>query len=702
MADGGENIAKGAVNGITGLIQKLGTDGISPIVANLEKYTQYLVGMVKPLADIQKSMIDMAKSAGLASASIMASAKGFIAANRDLSLSINYGVSTQELLGLQQKTMRSIGRNIQISRTERPIVENGEVVGKYDSEIELMAAARTAFGDETVAKIAAGFDKLGKSMGAAAKETGKLYEEAGRYGLNLEQYADNFISNLSMAQNFSFKKGVDGLKEMARKATEVRQDMQQVAQFAEKVNNVEGAIETAANLQVLGGSFAALASPLNLLHDSLVDMNSLQDTMLNMTKGAAFYDQTTHQIDMDQFTRMRLQAAARSIGLDPNKFIDQAYAQARGDEIEKQLRQNGSADEDVIALLRNVGQINSETGEAGATIGGDFYSASEIAQSEQLQNQLIMENRSQTDDIKAIAKSVLSIEEQMTGRKYQLVNELAYNKMQPGILGRKSAWEEATGFVEQKLTPEFYSALGRIGLAQDAVIPIYAGIMGGITDLTQTLNANSPEEFGQKLGDTIQGMLPDNWGVDVRDSVAAIGTSVGKLFEGFSQWFEKNDIHVNPLAPAEVPKIGESNGTQPPVASAAGSGSGSGGSGVSPGSSSSSSAPTIERGRTTSEPPQPNSTTFTTSERSVPRSETVQSTTATYLGTDAAGTPEYNINVGGQFTMVVKSESGTDLTKINIDNLVREWIRQNPDEIIRMFNQATANAERVGVSQNNI
>ena len=144
-------------------------------------------------------------------------------------------------------------------------------------------------------------------------------------------------------------------------------------------------------------------------------MNGLQDRFAQMTQGAATYNSVTHQIEMDPVTRQLMKRAAESMGVDPNNFIDQAYAQARQTEIKRQIDLNGIGGirDDVLKMLPNVGEIDSETGVAGATIGGQFRSLAEIASMPDLQDQLIEETRSESEDIKVIAKSVMTIEDKV-------------------------------------------------------------------------------------------------------------------------------------------------------------------------------------------------------------------------------------------------------------------------------------------------
>ena len=478
-----------------------------------------LAASIRPFTQVQTAAAELAKSIGLSSKSIMSTATRTIEQNRKMQLSMSYNISTPEMIKLQGTMMSKLGRNVaidQVGTVERNV--NGEVVNpNFDSDIENLIAASKVFGEEKVGNIVAGFDKLGISMKSAAKATGKLYKEAGEYGINLQKYTENFTSNLQMAQMYNFRNGVNGLKEMARKATEIRQDMKQIASFADKVGTVTGAVETAANLQVLGGSFAALSNPLAMLNESLTDMNGLQDRFNQMTQGAATYNSVTHQIEMDPVTRQLMKRAAQSMGVDPNNFIDQAYAQARRTEIERQIDTNGIGGirDDVLKLLPNVAEIDSETGVAGATIGGEFRTLSEIASMPELQDQLIEETRSESEDIKVIAKSVMTIEEKVAGFRSQAENEEARNKIIPGAVSGLSSYEIASRVLNEEFTPEVIESARKIDLFTESIDVFLQSIgaratIGGVKAADAVINSESPqqargvveEEFKKLFGDS--------------------------------------------------------------------------------------------------------------------------------------------------------------------------------------------------------
>lgn len=534
MAEG--NIAQGVVNGVTNtLIPNQYTADLGLVLNAAKMLVTGLTNLVAPFTSVQTSVIDLTKNLGLAGTNIMALSKRIIAQNKAMSLSMSYSVSTEEMMKLQKDVLSRLERNVSVDmvgtvqRNER-----GEIINtNFDSELENLVAAREVFDDETVAAMVAGFDHIGISMTSAAKATGKLYKEAGKYGINLQKYSKNFTDNLSKVQTYNFRNGVKGLQEMARKATEIRQDMAQVYNFADKVNSVTGAVETAANLQVLGGSFTALANPLAMLNESLTNVEGLQDRMNNMAKGRARYNQRTHEIEMDPVTRMQMRRAAESMGINPDNFIDTAYAHARREEIQRQMNINGvgGMSTDVTNLLKNIGTINSETGVAGATIAGQFRTIGEIGASEELQRQLIEENRSESEDIKEIAKSVIGIEGLMKGRVYQIQNQAAENKIKPGVIGGRSQVENTTDMLLNGFTPELISAAGKMQFPFESLKSTASNIVAkDLLNLFESFNATSLTQFNETLGQKLTNVFGTG---SFRDALFGAMTGMTETIGGF-------------------------------------------------------------------------------------------------------------------------------------------------------------------------
>ena len=659
-------------------------NGLGSIISFSNQLTQALGQLVKPFTSVQTEVINLTKALGLAGTNVMAFSERLIAQNKAMSLSMSYGVSNEEMLKLQQKVLTGLDRNVSIDMVgtvQRN--ENGEIINpNFDSELENLVSAYKVFGDEATQKIVAGFDHIGMSMNEAAKTTGKLYQEAGKYGINLQKYSKNFTDNLSKVQTYGFKNGVKGLQEMARKATEIRQNMEQTFKFADKVGSVTGAVEAAANLQVLGGSFTALANPLAMLNESLTNVEGLQERMNNMAKGRARYNQNTHQIEMDPVTRMQMRRAAESMGIDPENFIDTAYAQARRQEIERQVELNGVGGmrEDTLNLLKNVGTINSETGVAGATINGKFQTLGEIAASTDLQDQLIAENKSQSDDIKDIAKSVLGIEGMISGRTEQFRNQAAENKIRPGVAG-PSLVQSVTDTLNYGITPEAISAVGKLQFPFESTEgTLYTYAIKGLGEIVSSVNASSFDEFLAKFGTAFTntfGTSPFATEVlgfltDFLDTAATIAGDINAVFTQLGFDLSTQATAVRPQMGREGSPTGITESPMAPKAIPVVV--------VNPGPGNGNAKQSVN---------------LNGNNQSMPGASVYPGADTGQAGGQNGGTPEatdVNLNISGTLTMNVNGDNGT----IGEINLI-EMIEKNPtlrNEIARMIAEALAKQNR--------
>ena len=704
MADGIVDKTKDKIKELEESLNKL-----KQPVTNLGVALGSVVGMaesiaatVQPFTQVQKAAAELAKNVGLSSKSIMSTATRTIEQNRKMQLSMSYNISSPEMIKLQGTMMSKLQRNVAIDQFGTVQKNaNGEVVNpNFDSDLENLIAASKVFGEENVGNIVAGFDKLGMSMKSAAKATGKLYQEAGEYGINLQKYTENFTSNLQMAQMYNFRNGVNGLKEMARKATEIRQDMKQIASFADKVGSVTGAVETAANLQVLGGSFAALSNPLAMLNESLTDMNGLQDRFNQMTQGAATYNSVTHQIEMDPVTRQLMKRAAQSMGVDPNNFIDQAYAQARQTEIKRQIDLNGiGVDDKLKTLLSNVGEIDSETGVAGAMVDGRFRSVAEIAGNSELQQKLVEETRSESEDIKVIAKSVMTIEEKVAGYRSQAENEAARNKIIPGAVSGLSAYEIASKMINEEFNPSVLEAAGRIDLFRESIsnfLQAMGGklVIGGTKSFDAVLNSNTPEEARSTVETEFSKMFGNS------DLAKTVTSFIGTVSEWASKAlasvnnYTTDRAGVNVLPGKETKNVatgqaGREGELTLPVVSAATTNR--------PGViSSNDAASEILRSHMTMYPWPQQGVSFVGNQQSVPGVHVTAPANGQSQGTTQGqqggtnGTYSYNLNLTGNLTMDINGDNGkigtADIMKLleNNPNFAREVAKAISESLTKM------------------
>ena len=371
---------------------------LNDIVKGLKDMYGVLRDFNEPWAQASKAASQYAKSVGLAKKGMDALRKSTIDNMVKNHIGINYNVSTDELLKLQENYTKAVGRNVRLSNADQ----------------ENMAAMRAIIGEGKTTEFASQFENFGLSMSSTAEHMGKMFADASKAGISFEKYSDNVKQNISIAQNYTFKDGLKGLESMAKKATAIKMDMQMVANLAQKVSTVEGAIDVGAKLQVLGGPFAQAADPLGMLNEGLNDIEGLQDRVTRMIGQLGSFDKSTGEVKVSAFNKRRVAAAAEAMGMDYGKLMESVNANARRGEVEKQLSASASAsklDDNMKELIKNNAEFKN--GKAGVSINGEWKSIDELGNGDY--EALVAETQDQAADVKDIAKNLRSLVDKRQG-----------------------------------------------------------------------------------------------------------------------------------------------------------------------------------------------------------------------------------------------------------------------------------------------
>ena len=371
---------------------------LNDIVKGLKDMYGVLRDFNEPWAQASKAASQYAKSVGLAKKGMDALRKSTIDNMVKNHIGINYNVSTDELLKLQENYTKAVGRNVRLSNADQ----------------ENMAAMRAIIGEGKTTEFATQFENFGLSMSSTAEHMGKMFADASKAGISFEKYSDNVKQNISIAQNYTFKDGLKGLESMAKKATAIKMDMQMVANLAQKVSTVEGAIDVGAKLQVLGGPFAQAADPLGMLNEGLNDIEGLQDRVTRMIGQLGSFDKSTGEVKVSAFNKRRVAAAAEAMGMDYGKLMESVNANARRGEVEKQLSASASAsklDGNMKELIKNNAEFKN--GKAGVSINGEWKSIDELGNGDY--EALVAETQDQAADVKDIAKNLRSLVDKRQG-----------------------------------------------------------------------------------------------------------------------------------------------------------------------------------------------------------------------------------------------------------------------------------------------
>ena len=317
-------------------------------------------------------------------------------------IGVKFNISTEELIEAQTNYLKGIGRNISIDNSSH---ETLAAISRFSTD-----AGVDGFG------LASQFENFGVSLEKTGDHLGEMFADASKSGISFQKYSENVTKNIRIAQNYTFKDGLKGLENMAKKATAIKMDMQQIANFAEKVNTVEGSIETSAKLQVLGGPFASLSNPMEMLNESLNDMEAFQDRQIKLFSQFGRFNKETGEVSISSFDKRRLRAYAEATGQDYSSVMESVQTGAKRAEISKQITASAVAsnfDKDMKELIMNTATFKD--GKAGVSVNGKFKNIDELTDADKETMQQM--TQSESKDIKQIAMDLRSLVQRESGIK---------------------------------------------------------------------------------------------------------------------------------------------------------------------------------------------------------------------------------------------------------------------------------------------
>ena len=394
------------------------------------------------------------------------------------SIGVKFNTSMEELIKLQADYNAGIGRSIDLT----------------NSQMTNFAAMKQVLGDQAAIDFSLKLENFGLNPDEVGDRVGKMFSNASKSGVAFEKWSKNVLDNIKLAQNYNFKNGVDGLISMAKKASEIKLDMQQVARFADKVSTLEGAVTAGANLSVLGGPFAQYGNPLTMLYEGLNDMEGLQDRVVKMFGNLGKWDYQKGQVDVSVFNKQRMKAAAEATGMDFSALMESVNANARRNIVSGKIGNKFDNDEEFKDLLLNKAQLDKE-GNAFVTINGQKKDVTTLT--EQDKGALKSANRSDSDKLEEIAINTRGYKDTKEGFKKQ--GDIA-----------SASLNELSGI--GKLTKQGMDWLGNHSGLLKAIKAIDP-VMGITNALLTTINGSVLEILSFMRGGAISRMLGGNGSV---------------------------------------------------------------------------------------------------------------------------------------------------------------------------------------------
>jgi hypothetical protein len=165
-----------------------------------------------------------------------------------------------------------------------------------------------------------------------------------------------------MINTLGFSKGIRGFTQIAAKASSIGYDLASAQSAAEKLFDIDGAVEMAAQLNVLGGDFGKLGNAIDLMFSPTNDMEGFTNSLMDATKQFVSFNAEKNTFDVSPLDLRRAREFAKVTGMSIEEVIRSGKRLAKMDMIKDKISFLPDLSEDERTLIGNLGSI-SDSGE---------------------------------------------------------------------------------------------------------------------------------------------------------------------------------------------------------------------------------------------------------------------------------------------------------------------------------------------------
>lgn len=306
-----------------------------------------------------------------------------------------------------------------ISATE----ETGRFFTLNEKTMMNMAETSRAFvGDlDKMSGIFRDFELVGIGAESALENINEAGKSSLSLGLNARKTTEMLNKDLGMINKYGFENGTQGLNRMVQKSIEFRMSMDSVFNLAEKVMSPEGAMDLAANLQVLGGAIGSLGDPLQMMYMATNDVGGLQDALIGAAESLATYNSEQGRFEITGANLRRARAMATELNMSYEELSKTAVAAAERTSAAADLMAQGISmddkDQEFITNLAKMGPGGKMTIEVPPSIAEKLGVERQIALEDldQRTADVLIENRKDLEkmDVRDLALNQFTETQQM-------------------------------------------------------------------------------------------------------------------------------------------------------------------------------------------------------------------------------------------------------------------------------------------------
>jgi hypothetical protein len=328
---------------------------------------------------------------------------------RTENLAAKYGVAAEQVIELQ--------KNLSVA-TSRQLMLN-------DAQSEQFLQINKLVGSSTVSKFTEELmNGMGGNIESVTGAVSKAYVLASKSGLNAQKISEKIANNLNLANKLSFRTGIDGLTRMAMQAEKIGMNLQSIESVANKFMDFESAIESSAQLSMLGGAAGAIGgNPLDMMYEANYDPEALQDRLPKMLSGLARFDPTKGVSHLNGAAQDIARNIAKALGIDQGEAVNIAKRVSankyKEEHIDQRLINGMGLSQEQIDFLINKSDVKegkvSLTTADNKTIDLGAVSKNSEEMQKILDEMMKYDKMSEKDIMLQNAQTLTSINEQLSG-----------------------------------------------------------------------------------------------------------------------------------------------------------------------------------------------------------------------------------------------------------------------------------------------
>ena len=230
----------------------------------------------------------------------------------------------------------------------------------FSPEIYEKLYALTTLMDVSASDLTKNFSDVGISIAKVGGEVEKSISYIKSVGMDAKTIMKDVVNNTDLLNRFNFKEGVLGFSKMAATAAMLKVDMSSIQSFADKVFNIEGAVETASTFQRLGVFMGDLGDPFALMNSSV---NGPEGLIKSIAKAGEMFTELnaeTGRIEINPSAMGMFKELGDATGLGADKVKKMAIALREFNERSSEIDFKFDITEDQKMFIANLSYLNDK------------------------------------------------------------------------------------------------------------------------------------------------------------------------------------------------------------------------------------------------------------------------------------------------------------------------------------------------------